>query len=98
MKKYKIIALADLIITVICFIIGLAVLPEEVPVQFSLGGSVTTAPRLVALGIPTLIGAVSSVVCFLGNAEISRKKLYIVMAIGLLLFPVMFICSALMTG
>lgn len=95
MKTYKIIAIIDFAVSVAAFIIGLIVLPDNVPIQFSIGGSLTTAPKLLALAIPTLFGVITSPICFFSKENAERKKLYVLMAVGIILFPAMFISSKL---
>ncbi|MDO5559793.1 MAG: hypothetical protein Q4F95_09380 [Oscillospiraceae bacterium] len=95
MKKLttqKIIATGLLITTILLLIVSCLILPDTVITQFSIGkSSPTTMPKWIAVLIPTVFGAGSSVYALLNKKE-DRKSL-IISAVGIAIFIIMMIVN-----
>lgn len=87
MKNKTILSLILVIISIGLAVSGYIILPEQVVIQFSIGTSGnSTAPKLLAILIPTAIGVGGAVASlFSGDGEKSYGKSLLVSVVGIIL-------------
>lgn len=90
-EKRKLISVILIAASVVAAVISFIVLPQTVMIQFSVGeGANTTAPKALAVLIPTLLGIGGGVFGILTRADDKtyRKSIF-VSAIGIVVFIIM---------
>lgn len=88
MKKIKILAIALLVVSVALGVASYLLLPDTVTTQLSIGGSsATTMPKILAVLLPTALGA-GGAIAHLAQKEPTKKPL-LVSAVGILVFVIM---------
>lgn len=92
-SKDKIIAYIIISVSVILFIVGYLLLPNEIVVQIGFDGKPSnTLPKIIGLFIPFLISSLFAFISLKGNRETKAKNL-IISIIGIVIFIFMFIMN-----
>ncbi len=80
MKIQKIIAVALLIALTALAVVSFVLLPDTVITQLSFGGgAATTMPKIAAVAVPYVVGAVLALICLFGS-EPGRKNTYLIVS------------------
>ncbi len=91
MKGKQILAIAVIVIALALAVVGYIILPETLVMQVTLSGEAgTTMPKLLGLGIPTLI-SVGAALYFLLNKDSESNKVLFVSFIGIFAFILTFV-------
>lgn len=91
MKSKQIVAIAVIVIALALAIVGYIVLPDTLVMQVTVSGDAgTTMPKLLGLGIPTLI-SVGAALYFLLNKNNESNKVLFVSFVGIFAFILTFV-------
>ena len=94
MKKRVILPVVCIAASFILASVSFIILPETVIIQFSAGGSVNTAPKLLAVLLPFALGAGGSALSIVTKEdERARKKEMLVSFVGIAVFVVILIVN-----